>query len=471
MADAQGGQPSRGGRAPPPAPRPRRSILGALAYWTVVACVWVAIGVIAFFAVFAFDLPDTSKIFDVKRQPSIAYLDRSGAEIAVRGSQFSPPVDIDQLPPYVPAAFVSIEDRRFYQHWGFDSIGMARAVLADVRAGHAEQGASTITQQLARNLFLTPDQTIRRKAQELVLAVWLETQVHQEADPGALPEPGLFRRRRLWHRGRLAALLQQAGQSADRRRGGAAGRPDEGSLPLQPGLGHRPRRAPRHHRAGQDGRDRRDHRRPARRGVQRAGAGLDDHAEPERPVLRRLARPAGARAGGAARAGPGGGDHARPADPGGGGARRARRRRRLDVRTTASSRRRWWRWTARAASAPTSAASTTPEPVRPREPGPAPGRLVVQAVRLPDRHGGRPHAAGDDGRRADHDRQLDAAATSSRLPRADHAGDGAGAVDQHGRRAPRQRGRAPPTSPRPPIAWASPRRSRPIPRWRWARSR
>jgi penicillin-binding protein 1A len=75
----------------------------------------------------------------------------------------------------VPAAFVSIEDQRFYHHFGFDLIGIGRAAFADLRAGHAVQGASTITQQLARNLFLTPDQTVRRKAQELVLAVWLET--------------------------------------------------------------------------------------------------------------------------------------------------------------------------------------------------------------------------------------------------------------------------------------------------------
>ena len=78
----------------------------------------------------------------------------------MRGSQFSPPVDLDQLPPYVPAAFVAIEDQRFYHHLGFDPDrhGAARCV-ADLRAGHAVQGASTITQQLARNLFLTPDQT------------------------------------------------------------------------------------------------------------------------------------------------------------------------------------------------------------------------------------------------------------------------------------------------------------------------
>ena len=160
------------GRAPGGA---RRTPLQATLYWTAVVGVWGLIAAGAFFAVFATNLPDTSKMFDVSRQPSISYLDQSGALVAVRGSQFSPPVDLDQLPPYVPAAFVAIEDRRFYHHFGFDPIGMARMVVVDVKAGHAKQGASTITQQLARNLFLTPDRTIRRKAQELILAVWLET--------------------------------------------------------------------------------------------------------------------------------------------------------------------------------------------------------------------------------------------------------------------------------------------------------
>jgi penicillin-binding protein 1A len=178
MANGQGRGPGRGGGArggPSTPPRRGRGLLGGLIYWTLVGLVWALIGVVAFFAVFAIDLPDTSKIFAVTRQPSISYLDRSGSQVAVRGSQFSPPIDLDQLPPYVPAAFVSIEDQRFYQHFGFDVIGMGRAMFADLRAGHTVQGASTITQQLARNLFLTPDQTVRRKAQELVLAVWLET--------------------------------------------------------------------------------------------------------------------------------------------------------------------------------------------------------------------------------------------------------------------------------------------------------
>jgi len=140
-----------------------------------VSAVWIAIFTVAFLAVFAYGLPDTSKLYQVQRQPSISYLDRSGGLVAVRGSQFAPPVNLDELPPYVPAAFVAIEDRRFYHHFGFDPIGMARMVVVDISRRRFAQGASTITQQLARNLFLSPDQTIRRKVQELILAVWLET--------------------------------------------------------------------------------------------------------------------------------------------------------------------------------------------------------------------------------------------------------------------------------------------------------
>jgi penicillin-binding protein 1A len=151
-----------------------RSTWGAVAYWGAVAAVWVAIFFVGLVFVFSRDLPDTSKLFNLHKQPSITYLDRSGALLGVRGSQYAPPVDLDKLPPYVPAAFIAIEDRRFYSHWGFDTWGILRAVAADLRHGHTVEGASTITQQLARNLFLTPDQTIKRKVQEVMLAVWLE---------------------------------------------------------------------------------------------------------------------------------------------------------------------------------------------------------------------------------------------------------------------------------------------------------
>ncbi|HEX3730030.1 MAG TPA: penicillin-binding protein 1A [Opitutaceae bacterium] len=159
---------------PQPAPRSRRTPLQALLYWTAVLGVWGLIFLVAFFAVFARGLPDTSKLYDIHRQPSISYLDRNGALLAVRGSQYAPPVDLDQLPPYVPDAVIAIEDRRFYHHFGFDPVGVVRAAITDLRAHRIVGGASTITQQLARNLFLSPQQTIRRKVQELILAVWLE---------------------------------------------------------------------------------------------------------------------------------------------------------------------------------------------------------------------------------------------------------------------------------------------------------
>ena len=181
MAKAKGPGPQGGGgaraAAPGPSggqPRARRTPLQALLYWSAVAGVWLVIFAAAFLAVFAYGLPDTSKLYQVQRQPSISYLDRSGGLVAVRGSQFAPPVKIDELPPYVPAAFVAIEDRRFYHHFGFDPIGMVRMVFVDLRQHSYAQGASTITQQLARNLFLTPAQNMHRKAQELVLAIWLE---------------------------------------------------------------------------------------------------------------------------------------------------------------------------------------------------------------------------------------------------------------------------------------------------------
>jgi penicillin-binding protein 1A len=171
MSNGQGGGGGgpQGGRG-----KPRRSPLGTLFYWGTVGGVWALIFLVAFFAVFATDLPSTASLDTVDRQPSISYLDRSGALVAVRGSQFAPPAALDELPDYVPAAFIAIEDRRFWYHPGFDPIGITRSMVTNLKAGRTVQGGSTITQQLARNLFLTQKQTIRRKVQEIILAVWLE---------------------------------------------------------------------------------------------------------------------------------------------------------------------------------------------------------------------------------------------------------------------------------------------------------
>src|SRR5262249_56687910 len=81
---------------------------------------------------------------------------------------------LKELPGYVPQAFVAIEDRRFYSHYGMDPIGVTRAVVANLLRRGVSQGGSTITQQLAKNLFLTQERTLTRKVQELALAIWLE---------------------------------------------------------------------------------------------------------------------------------------------------------------------------------------------------------------------------------------------------------------------------------------------------------
>ena len=157
-------------------PSRKRTLGGIVLQGALMLAVWGAIFLVAFFAVFAANLPDTSGLYEVKRQPSISYLDRSGALMATRGSQYAPPVNLDTLPDYVPQAFIAIEDRWYYWHVGFNPWGIARSQIYNMthRGGGPLRGGSTITQQLARNLFLTPNQNYRRKAQELVLAVWLE---------------------------------------------------------------------------------------------------------------------------------------------------------------------------------------------------------------------------------------------------------------------------------------------------------
>ena len=125
-------------------------------------------------------LPDRSSLWSLNRPPGVAFLDRDGALIGRRGFRHGAPVTLDALPPYVPRAFLAAEDRRFYYHPGVDPIGMARAAFTNLKARRVTQGASTLTQQLARDIFLSPDQTFRRKVQEAVLALELERMLSKD---------------------------------------------------------------------------------------------------------------------------------------------------------------------------------------------------------------------------------------------------------------------------------------------------
>jgi penicillin-binding protein 1A len=115
-----------------------------------------------------------SRALEPLPDPALLLEGSDGRPIALRGAIKEAPVDVTKLNPLTPAAFVSIEDRRFYRHWGIDPRGMARAFVADMRGGGVRQGGSTITQQLAKTNFLSGDRTIKRKAQEIIIAFWLE---------------------------------------------------------------------------------------------------------------------------------------------------------------------------------------------------------------------------------------------------------------------------------------------------------
>jgi penicillin-binding protein 1A len=111
---------------------------------------------------------------------ALILLDSQGQPFARRGAYKEPPVVIKALPNYVPAAFTSIEDRRFYHHIGIDFRGMARAAWVNHRAHRTVQGGSTITQQLAKNAFLKPERSLRRKGQEAMIALWLELRLSKD---------------------------------------------------------------------------------------------------------------------------------------------------------------------------------------------------------------------------------------------------------------------------------------------------
>ena len=157
-------------------PRPkRRSWLWRLIGFFLVAGFWVGLAGVLAFAFIWFSLDQRGLLQIPKREPGIMILANDGTSLAQEGSFFGDAAKISQLPDYVPNAVIAIEDRRFRSHHGIDPIGLIRAMGRNIWKGHLVQGGSTLTQQLAKNLFLTQEKTLTRKAQEAVLAIWLES--------------------------------------------------------------------------------------------------------------------------------------------------------------------------------------------------------------------------------------------------------------------------------------------------------
>ncbi len=163
---------------PPPPPRKKRR--GAWLAAISVVLAWAVIFGGVFFSRFLSSLPDVNTLLAKGPSQDITLLDDQGRLIARRGLTQGAMVDVSSLPKYVPDAFIAVEDRRFRDHLGLDPIGLVRAAFQNVSAGHVVQGGSTLTQQLAKNLFLDPNRTFERKVQEAMLALYLESRYSKD---------------------------------------------------------------------------------------------------------------------------------------------------------------------------------------------------------------------------------------------------------------------------------------------------
>ncbi len=149
-------------------------------YWSMVAGVWMGIAALAIIAWHAMLLPHTSVWAIPDRPPNARIVAVDGELIANRGVTGGAAMSLNDMSPYIPMAVIAIEDRRFKHHYGVDPMGLARAMGKNLLAGRFIQGGSTLTQQLAKNLFLEPQRTLQRKIQEAILAVWLESRFSKD---------------------------------------------------------------------------------------------------------------------------------------------------------------------------------------------------------------------------------------------------------------------------------------------------
>jgi penicillin-binding protein 1A len=142
--------------------------------WALYAAGALVLAAGAVLVIYGGDLPPIDRVYDLNRRPQIVILDANGRRLAVHGDAVGPVVRVRDLPRHVPAAVIAVEDRRFYRHFGLDPIGLGRAAFANLAAGRIRQGGSTITQQLAKIAFLTPERSYGRKIREALLALRLE---------------------------------------------------------------------------------------------------------------------------------------------------------------------------------------------------------------------------------------------------------------------------------------------------------
>lgn len=164
----------------PRKPKARKSWGQRILSGVIVTAIWGVIVVAGTVAYVAHDMPSISEVATATRRPAITLVALDGSEFQRLGDMRGETLDVRELPPHFVNALVATEDRRFFSHFGVDPVGILRAAYSNYRAGRTVQGGSTLTQQLAKNLFLTPDQNFKRKAQEALLAVQLEATYSKE---------------------------------------------------------------------------------------------------------------------------------------------------------------------------------------------------------------------------------------------------------------------------------------------------
>lgn len=148
--------------------------------WSFVAAVWVFLCVGGLVLWYARDLPDVEAFAKETRRPQVTLLAADGSTIASYGDLYGETLKVEEMSPLLPLAVLAIEDHRFYDHFGIDLWGTARAIFINVSEGELRQGGSSITQQLAKVLFLSPERTFKRKVQEAILAFQLEARYSKE---------------------------------------------------------------------------------------------------------------------------------------------------------------------------------------------------------------------------------------------------------------------------------------------------
>ena len=212
---ASGGRGGKGGKSRKA--RRARGPLGIFAairrliYWCIVLSIWGTMGIAGLVIYYGARMPSAETWTIPERPPNVKITGVDGSTIANRGITGGEELSLQEMSPYIPQAVVAIEDRRFYSHFGFDPIGFARAMTRNLLAGHMVQGGSTLTQQLAKNLFPLAGPHAGAQGAGSAARHLARAQIFQGRNPDHVSEPGVLRFERVRGRGRLAALFQQVG--------------------------------------------------------------------------------------------------------------------------------------------------------------------------------------------------------------------------------------------------------------------